>query len=302
MKRYNFIGGSDAPDIFNLAPYGCQRRCWYEKTGQAPDFPLQENFHMRRGVILEPLVKKLYKQKTKRTLTTLPMIAYEKYPFIAGHVDAIIKKDNAPLEIKCPSLQNLKKIQREGIPKSYILQLQHYIGLTNADYGSYAIFNVDADLLKFDVPRDQRLISEIVEAEVEFWEKVQSLLIPDKLPVDDRRCQTCNWRISCQGILLTLPANADAVPRPDLAWLIEEYHLAKSILDDAEAFADDIKNQIKEKLGDTQIAETETAKIYYKQIESWRWNVHKLEADHPELIQAYKQKSVSRTLRIFENG
>lgn len=303
MDRKGFIGGSDTHHIFNLLPYGCARRLWYEKRGIEPDYLPQENYHMKRGKFFEPIVAKLYEKQTGKKTRRVKQIVCKEFPFIVGHLDRAIlaepNQNNSPLEIKCPSLRNFAKIKREGVPEGYVLQVHHYLGLLNADYGSYAIFSAETtELLTFDVPRNQKLIDTILQAEIEFWEKVQKAIEPDRLPIADKRCQTCHWRITCQGITLELPIG-EAVARPDLENLVQDYAQARTILNEAEEYFEETKNGLKAKLGDTQVADVAGTTIYYKQIESERWNLKRLETERPELTKDYKQKTISRPLRVY---
>lgn len=304
LDRTGYIGGSDVPAIFNI-DYGCQRRCWYEKRGVEPDYPLQENYHMLRGKEFEGNALRKYKKQTgRKLLNKMPPLLLEMYPFIGGHVDAVTKADTAPVEVKCPSVRNFAKIKREGIPEGYVLQLHHYMGLLNADYGSYAIFSTETtELFIIDVPRNNKLIYTILQAEMEFWEKVQKAIEPERLLLTDKRCQSCNWRVICQGIFQEHEQSfwdkELATPRPDLESLVQDYARARTIFNEAEEYFEETKNNLKANLGDTQIADVMGIKVYYQQFEQSRWDLKRLETEHPELVKDYKQKSISRSLRVY---
>lgn len=310
MNRKGFVGGSDVPDIFNV-DYGCRRRCWYEKIGQEPDYQKQENYHIARGKFFEPIVAKLYEKQSGKQVKKTKQIVNSKYPFIAGHPDRIILNRNQvahlpPLEIKCPANFSFKKIQREGIPSSYTLQIQHYINLTDADMGAWAIFNAETtELLTFDVPRDQSSIETIIEAEREFWEKVLKKIEPERLDPSDKRCQNCSYRRTCQGTALTIALPQAETPFGDLPQypsmrpLLDDYWAYREIKDEAEERLDEIKDKLKEKLEGVPAAECNGNRIYNQQVQRTRWDLKALEAKHPELIQEFKRPQTMKHLRVY---
>ena len=63
-ERRQGIGGSDAAAAVGLSPWKTRLELWLEKTGQTPD--REETPEMRRGTLLEPVVKQLYADATGR--------------------------------------------------------------------------------------------------------------------------------------------------------------------------------------------------------------------------------------------
>lgn len=316
-NRQKYVGGSDVPSIFNI-DYGCQRHCWYDKIGQEPDYTSTENYHMARGKFFEPIVAKLYKKKTGRNIAQCTPWLIKKYKecrkfpdFISGHPDRLILANQqdgfGPLEIKCPATFSFKKIQREGIPHSYTLQLQHYINLTGADVGAWAIFNAETiELLTFDIPRDQALIETIIEAEREFWEKVLKKIEPKRLESTDKRCQNCIYRRTCQGTALTVSLPQAETPYGDLPQyptmkpLLDEYWAYKEIIDEAEEGLEETKTKLKKQLEGVPAAECNGNRIYNQQIMQMRWDMKVLEAKHPELVGEFKRQKIIEQLRVYK--
>lgn len=289
-------------DVFGLPPYGCQRRLWYEKRGVAADYPDLGNEHMARGIFFEPIVARLYQKTTGNELMKPRTLRDKVYPFIMGHPDRLHKKDGAPLEIKCPSRRNFRTAKMEGLRDEYILQIQHYIHLCNAAHGTMTIFCAEtAELLYFEVERKDDLIKTIIEAEKEFWNKVLEATEPSRLDPTDRRCGICTHRTTCQGEALPSIAQDKTILQsdPSLAGLVNEYFKAKEIASEAEDYLEETKEEIRLAMGERVAIETAGAKIYYKPITSYRWDTKTLETKHPELVQEFSKKTVSRPLRVY---
>jgi putative phage-type endonuclease len=300
-NRQYYIGGSDVADVFSIEPYGCKRKLWYEKTGESKDYA-EDNYHLRRGTMLEPLAASLYEERTGRKIRkNNAKLIDEEYPFMAAHLDREILKDErgvGVLELKCPSAHIFSEVQRAGAQEAYILQLQHYLYVRKAQWGSYGFFSAElADIFWFDVDRDDELIQKMIEGELAFWEMVQRKEIPDKLASSkDRRCKKCSYGITCQGLLpdegvddalLTMIADEE------FDRILEGYWQAKAIFDDAEEYYEGLKERIKAKMEtfDSAYAIVNNTKVYYPTLDGRNtWDGKKLEKDHPELIEKYRKQ------------
>jgi predicted phage-related endonuclease len=72
----------------------------------------------------------------------------------------------------------LREWSKGGVPAQYYLQLQHYLELTGATWGSFAVLFGGNRLVQFDVPRDDAIIQLIIDKARTFWEYVQA----DRMP------------------------------------------------------------------------------------------------------------------------
>lgn len=183
--RREYIGGSDSPAILGVDPWRGPADVYAEKRGLTADN--DPTPAMKRGTALEPLVADMYAEATGRTLQQVPeLLKHPGYEFIAGHIDRAIignGNGNGVLEIKCPGAYMFRKIVREGVPDYYQIQLQHYLAVTGAKWGSLAIFNSDAWRLEwFDLERDDELIEQIMQADIAFWNRVQFGEPPENQP------------------------------------------------------------------------------------------------------------------------
>src|SRR5271154_1630169 len=104
MNRQNYIGGTDAPVIMGLKPFGKTiYQLWEEKiTGISK---VKENESMRRGKELEIEVRPIIRTFFPDSLVDFSLyISNLDYPFISGNIDGIIndesKKIKGIIEIK----------------------------------------------------------------------------------------------------------------------------------------------------------------------------------------------------------
>lgn len=183
-ERKKGIGGSDVAAIFGLDRYRTPEDVWLEKTGQVTPID-EETGDKQRGIRLEPVAAELFAQKTGKTLLrTSHVLVHPDYPWMRGNVDRLIigEKEigqNEIAEIKCPSLGMYAKIKREGLPYSWLLQMQHYLCVTGLQRGVWIIFCADRwELIDFPVERDELVIERIIEKEREFWQYVSTMSPP----------------------------------------------------------------------------------------------------------------------------
>lgn len=293
-ERSTGIGGSDIASVFNLG-YGCRLRLWREKRGQEPDYPSEESGPMELGVVLEPHIAAKYEKKTGRSVAIEGVRRHVDSPELLVHVDRIIYSSHRPdlgvLECKAVGRAMYWKIKREGMPEDYILQLQHGMLVTNLQWGSFAVMNRDnGDLLWWDVSRDEAVCREILQEGPIFWAQVQNGPAPEPLDPEDRRCQTCEYRLSCQGNALVSVAKeseyqADESLRPLVLEFLERRALAK----EADDLLDETKEAMKAALGDRGMVTAAGVKIQYYTITKKEYTVKQHE-ERPLRVYPAKEK------------
>lgn len=175
-ERLTGLGGSDIHHLFNSEPYGCARKLWYEKTEQKSDYPVVASNVMKRGNKLEQLIRDEYSEITERKIRRVNrMITNERLPWAMCHLDAEIvtidDRGTGILECKSVGRPMYYKIKDDGIPDSWIFQMQHYLLTTDRKWGSYAILWADNwEFIHFDIEADKELQHSIIEAGENFGE------------------------------------------------------------------------------------------------------------------------------------
>lgn len=282
-ERRGVLGGSDIGALWNL-DYGCRRKLGYEKSGVKPDFAEVERPEFERGHYLEAVVARMYADKTMRRVKLAPVHVHPTKPYMVVHMDRIItapeKEGEGYLEIKVVNRRTFAKFLKEGLHESYILQLQHGLAVTGYTWGSFAVLCLDPWQFKwFDVERDQQIIDRLEAEEELFMSDVAEGLVSqyEKLPIKDRRCQTCCYRHSCQGIAIDslIPLeerDLELIDLPSLLPLAAEINELKTIRDDTEAMIADNNALMMEAIGSAAGAKYpggRTIKIQRKGSRKW---------------------------------
>lgn len=267
--RKSGIGGSDVAALYNL-DYSCRRRLWYDKTNAVPDFPREETKAMRLGSYMEDYFADEFAEQSGRAVLKLhePItsggvlrVNVDRMEADAGH------EGPGVVEIKSMGREMFYRTKREGLSKSYILQLQAGMIAAGASWGTFVVGSRDSgDILYFDVDRNEELCKSIVLDSELFWVTVQNGPIPDALEPEDRRCQKCEFRVTCQGNAWGLPElqQGDLVPAPELIPLITEKLERDALYDQALDLCNETDEELKAALGDRQAVIAGGVKVYHR--------------------------------------
>lgn len=270
-ERLKGWGSSDIGSLLNEGEWACQRRLFLERLGLMP--PEAEDrlaFHRERGKFFEAPVASLYASRTGREVRQIGVGYIKEMPFIRANADRLVQGhglglDDRPrgwgcLEIKCPAQWSFKKIQKEGLPKEYILQLQWQMLCYGVSWGSFAVYWPDGhELLWFDVERDEELIQGLIVAAEKAWAALDdlrndvdrgnawqhSMLVPDRIDIHSKACQKCPQFETCHGI----PFKDDAAVivnnelESDAARYLELKSQAKAIEKETDALKDKLRSE-----------------------------------------------------------
>jgi len=327
-ERMTGVGGSDIHKLFSLEPYGCARQLWYEKTGAEPEFESYESRMMTRGKKLEPIVADEYEEKTGRTVQVTGTLRHASNPEALVHIDRLVTDNLATdarrrgvgvLEIKTAGREEYFRMKRQGLNQSYILQLQHGMLCSNLAWGSFALFWPDGwQLLYFDVERDEALCSLILDGVAAFWKRVQAMDPPERLNMDDPRCNRCPYQLQCQGaVMAEVHDKAVTMNDPSLAPLVSEFLEAKGLSEEAEENLEGVREELRCSMGNRTIVDTPVGKIHFNPQMEWdlarlekekpaeigkfrvKYDLTKFGEAHPELDKEYKRVGTTRPLRVY---
>ncbi len=183
-KRRTGIGGSDAAAVLGVSPWKSRFALWSEKTGLADD-NVEETEAMEWGKRLEGPIGEKYAEVTGRQVARAEQAVrvHPFQPYMLGTVDFdVVDKDRGPgiLEVKTLGLHRADEWCDEP-PVHYAVQLQHYMAITGATWGSFAALIGGQKFVWCDVERNVGFI-EALEAECEsFWKSVETGNAP---PID----------------------------------------------------------------------------------------------------------------------
>jgi putative phage-type endonuclease len=289
-ERLQGIGGSDVASLFNVG-WGCRRRLWLQKRATPETDPREDNLAMRLGKVLEPFFAARYVEETKRTVNYWPdLFVHPVHKFLIGHIDRFLHS-GGPLEIKSVGRAAFFKYKRSGLPEDYILQLQHYMLVTETQQGAFCIGNRDSgDILYWDVERDEGICDSIKEQAGIFWDAMPGdMSLNGKLSPDDLRCHNCSYRFHCHGSgPVFRNETSEYLPGPDVTDLTREYMERKALEKEAKALVEEARQELETKLGDRTMVDAGCARIQFYSIRKKEYTV-KAHTERPLRIYEVKK-------------
>lgn len=307
-ERRSGIGGSDAAALFNEGR-SCRRRMVLEKQGKEPDYPdSREMKWLERGVMLESIAAEIFAKRTKTELREIGIRRLPDYPYLMVHLDRIIvdpsRDELGLLELKTMMREQYYDLKKNGMRTEHILQVQWGYMVTGLAWGAYGSLWPDGwDMIHFPVEPDKKLMDALFTEGYLAWKEVQGeLALPDRLNPNDKRCQVCPFRRSCQGdALLKLLDQADASVDNSLplTQAVEQFVDAKEILENAEALVREARVDLEAQLGDRTVVDTPGHRIYFKPQTRRGLDTKRLKKDHPDVTEGYEKETVSRPLRVY---
>jgi predicted phage-related endonuclease len=260
-ERLRGIGGSDWSDVLGLEPYGCSRRLWYEKRQEPQDFPVERPAYFERGHLMEQLVADGTEERIGVKLRKVGRLSVRELPeWWIGHPDRMVVGDSdhatGVFEAKTKGPWPFKALQSEGVPEREILQLQHYLQLTGWEWALYAALEpVSWQWYFAEVKWDMKAIDQMMIAGDRFWRMVENGPAPDRLMPEDKRCQKCAWRLTCQGAAFNpqfekAEGAAEELDDNALRMMLEEYDRVDEVLNQAKELREKAREKIRLHLGD----------------------------------------------------
>jgi predicted phage-related endonuclease len=321
-ERRKGFGGSDVAAALDESEFGCRRRLAYDKQGVPEDYPQDNEGVLRRGRELEPIVAKLFEEKTGWKVVRRSSSAHPLYPWARVSVDreilaardvklpdgTVLKEPGVGvMEMKTRGGWQFRRVERDGAFVSDLLQLQWGMFVRQRAWGALAVFNPESWALEwFPMAYDSRLIEGVVPPIRELWEKIQAGVLPEKLDPTDRRCARCAWRRTCQGEALaaSLPEDdrKEPIVRDDsFLELVADRQELKALIAEHETVLEAIEGRLKAKLGDMQAVEVEGFRVYYRQQrDSEMVDKALLEKKFPEIYQQVKKfRRGARPLKVY---
>jgi putative phage-type endonuclease len=170
QARSKGIGGSDAGIILGLNKYRTKFELWLEKTGQVEPVEL-DNEAIYWGNEMEDVVAKEFEKRTEKKVRRVNyMFSHPEHHFIKANLDRVVVGESALLECKTASAFLAKEWEGEEVPDTYLIQVQHYLGVTGKEVAYIAVLVGGNKFIWKEIKRDEELISIIFEAEKHFWE------------------------------------------------------------------------------------------------------------------------------------
>lgn len=177
--RQQGIGASDAPAVVGLSQWSTPLEIFLRKTGQLAE--KEQTDAMRMGHLLEPVIWTRFGELTKIPIVQRPvgLIAHQTHRFMLATPDAFVRPENEDLQVgesKTTSWRRSVELgdSPEDVPTDWMIQVQQQLAVTDLEVGRLAVLLDGRTLLNFRIERNQNLIDALIEAETEFWERVQN--------------------------------------------------------------------------------------------------------------------------------
>lgn len=170
--RLEGIGASECASVLGLNPWQSPYELWLEKTGQVQPDDLSNNFAVRMGNLLEPVVAEVYEYKTgERVRKVNTTLHHKDYPHILCHLDRKVQGKRKVLEIKTanPYSNDWGEEGTDQIPLNYLCQVQHQLAVTGYEVADLIVYRGTTDLRIYPINRDESIINELVKRLDAFW-------------------------------------------------------------------------------------------------------------------------------------
>lgn len=288
--RRQGIGGSDAPVIMGASPWKTVMDLWLEKTGEYT-IEDEDNERMYWGRILEDIVAQEFVRRTGiKVRKCNRLLTHPRHKWMIGSVDRLIVGEKAGLEIKTANTFAAED-WNGGIPEYYYPQVQHYIEVCQADYWWVAVLLGGQEFKTYKVLRDDAYIKDLVEAEMDFWRRVEEKIPP---PIDGSKAAgeylKRRYPKAEEGKTIELPFEAY-----ELVLAYERLSEEEKKIQEAK---EEAANKLKAMLGDAEVGNVYDRKVIWKNVSSKRLDTKAIQKLFPEAYEKCLVESVSRRFQV----
>ena len=184
--RREGIGGSDASIIVGLNRWKSPFQLWLEKTGKAEAEDLSGNEYVYWGKVLEEAIANRFCELTGKKVQRRGLLQMDDYPYIRASVDRMVVGENAGLECKTCNGFSAKEWEDDEVPAAYYVQCQHYMMVTGCERWYIAVLIGGNHFVWKEIPRNDDEIDILLQAEIDFWHKVEEGIMPEVDGSDSR--------------------------------------------------------------------------------------------------------------------
>lgn len=266
-NRKNIIGGSDIAAIMGMSPWKSPLKLWAEKTGKIQPDDLSDNESVECGIELEAWVANWFSKKTGfKIKIDLRDFIHPVYPYMVGHIDRWILKEDAILEVKTTSAFMAQAWLGEEIPHDYVLQLNWYQGIlfrlgkrTEKQVGYIAVLIGGQKRRQKKIDFSLKLFEKQEAAAKDFWE---NYVLANKAPLAESGDEDTLAALfaDVKDQILSLDGRDEEV----LNNLIEELSGGEEQEKLVKEEISRIKNQIRQMLGESESAVTSRHGVTWK--------------------------------------
>lgn len=169
--RRAHLGASDAPVVMEVSPFKTPLELYQEKITPCND-EITPSYAMQRGIDLEPLALAKFEAETGYLMTPRVLV-HPKYEWMSASLDGLELDATCAVEIKCVGKADHELALKGIVPEKYIPQLQHQMEVCQLEEMYYMSYVSDSDFTIFKVKKDNDYCDKLIQAELEFWNRIQ---------------------------------------------------------------------------------------------------------------------------------
>lgn len=288
-KTQKGFGGSDVAVILGMNKYKSAFTLWLEKTGQIQPKPV-DNEYVEWGNILEPVIREKFKKETGfKVFQNNFVLQHDEHDFMVANIDGEVIDPSfngarGVLEIKTASAHLLKEWEN-GCPNHYMLQIQHYLAVTDYLYAYVAVLIGGNHFKYYFILRDDYIIDKIISAEMEFMHMIENHIPPE---ISNNPSDT-DWLAE----KYSQDDNESMEMSEELEDMALELEYALSQVKEWQEKADTLKNKIKLEAKETKVLGGQFLRINMPTIKKVSFDSKAFASDHPDLYEQYKTKESS---------
>ncbi len=289
--RGHYIGGSDAAAVVGLNRHSSPYSLWAEKTGRVPGFG--GNLATEVGTYLEEFVAQKFSAVSgKKVRRVNQSFVNSDFPFAIANIDREVVGEDAGLEIKTTSELNMKSFKGGEYPANYYVQCVHYLAVTGKARWYLAVLIGNRDFRIFTIERDEAEIAALMDAERDFWQRVQTDTPPalDGSPATTEAIKTI-YKESGENVVDLFP----------MAARLDQYTALCGQIKELEALRDEAANYVKAYMGDARGGECGRYKVTWKSSTRHTFDSKRFEQENPTLdLSGYYKETSTRAFRVIE--
>lgn len=284
-RRAEGVGGSEMPIVLGLKSKS-PLELYAEKTGaQKPEDIDTEAAEW--GDVLEPLIAERWAKRTGHSVAqSRKLLRSTDYPWLQCTLDWCVNNPapgvtTAPLEIKTHTAFRASDWE-DGPPRPYYVQCQQQIAVMGVDRAFIACLIGGQQLVWDEVRRDDAMIDRMLSAGREFWDAVQTQTPrPEWVDGSDSagRALSSIFRDPADRVV-ELPAWMEAKA--------DELESIQARVKQLDAEAEEIKNQIKNKIGKAKCGRLPSGVIY-----EWKQQSRKGGYTRPSTFRVLRRKEAT---------
>jgi len=295
-ERTRGIGGSDASIILGLNKYRTPFELWLEKTGQTNVEESQAEAAYFGNLLEEVVAKEFEIRSGKKVRRNNFMMQHPQYNFITANIDRKVVGEDAILECKTASAFLAKDWEIEEIPAPYLVQVQHYLGVTGYKHAYIAVLIGGQKFVWKDIERDEELIQMIFDAEVHFWNHHVLGNVPPAL----------DGSSAAEKFLKERYAESEEGKTIDLAFeykdKLDNLLELKQNIKQLQELARQTENELKHELKEAETGFVKNYQVDWKPVTQNRVDNKLLKSKYPDVYESVLKQSTSRRFNVKEIG